>query len=473
MGLFLSDREKVGLGHTRLSILDLSDAGHQPMCTEPGPVSLTFNGEIYNFLELREELEKEGVMFRSHTDTEVVLHAYVRWGNGFVKKLNGIFAFALFDGRRGKLLLARDPVGVKPLYYFQGPGAFVFGSEIKAILASGACPRDINWQACYDYFTYLFVPGPATAFKNVFQVPPAHFLEYNLRSRSFTLERYWRPDGNGLRCGASNAADFASSKEHLRTQFAAIVRRQMISDAPLGMFLSGGIDSQIIAGLMAKASGRQVKTFTVVFRGKEFASYDESRDARLIALKIGAEHREIDVSVPDPAEMLDLVKYFDQPFGNPTFYLMYLMSKSVRSEIKVALCGAGGDELFAGYPRYKALRWSKRLDWIPEACWKAAGHVLGAIPSMNYDRSLRRARKFLAGMQGDLAERYLRWTYFLMKTAKKACSRIAARGCGPGRQHTLSERFSKGVRWETSGTGFCMSMLRHSWRTMSSNIQTR
>lgn len=404
--------ERLGLGHRRLSILDLSPAGHEPMSNDDETLWITFNGEIYNFIELRRELEKQGCTFRSQTDTEVLLRLYEREGTDCLKRLNGMFAFAILDRRRQKLVLARDHFGIKPLYYHQSGEKFVFASEIKGILASGIYSADVNWQAFYDYFTYLYVPCPDTMFAGVKQVPPAHFLEFDLKSNQSRLSRYWflQPpaEANGR-----DRQSYEESKQTLRRLLTESVERQMISDVPLGVFLSGGIDSPILTGLMAELSTLPVKTFTVTFTGKDVELYNEAEQARAAARRFGTEHHEIAVDISDPLEMLGLIESFDQPFGNPTFYLMHLISKAARPDVTVALCGAGGDELFAGYPRYRAIGLAKSLAWVPDFVFAGAGQALNLFSDDYRTATLRRARQFIAGRDQDFAKQYVNWTYFL------------------------------------------------------------
>ncbi|MGA9995585.1 MAG: asparagine synthase (glutamine-hydrolyzing) [Pyrinomonadaceae bacterium] len=417
-GVRFFDEERVGLGHRRLSIIDLSEAGHQPMSNVDETLWITFNGEIYNFLDLRRELEEKGERFRSNSDTEVLLRQYEAEGAECIRRLNGMFAFALLDRRRQKLLLARDHFGIKPLYYFQDNGRFVFGSEIKAILASGIYTPEINRQGLHDYFTYLYVPTPETMFRGIKQVPPAHILELDLRTNEIKLRRYWQPKGLGVGNG-NGKTSVVETREKLRALLSDSVRRQMISDVPLGVFLSGGVDSPILTGLMAETSVQPVKTFTIVFQGKNLEFYDEREIARAAAKKFGTEHREIPVDIKEPLEMLDLIKHFDQPFGNPTFYLMYLISKHTRPEAKVALCGAGGDELFAGYPRYRAINLARRLRHVPKPVLKGVRRALSLASDDYRTMTLRRARQFFDGLDGDFARQFVNWTYFLNEDQKR------------------------------------------------------
>jgi len=428
MGVCFFPEEQLGLGHRRLSIIDLSPAGHQPMSNEDGTIWIVFNGEIYNFQELHRDLESHH-RFRSSTDTEVILHLYEEVGSDVVRHLNGMFAFAIYDSRPPApqhpgspvLILARDRLGIKPLYYYHDNGCFVFGSEIKAILASGAYSPDLNWQGLYDYFTYLYVPCPETIFEGIFQVPPAHVLECDLQTRDVHLWRYWQPEGPAgkFRDKGDRGYD-EEAKATLRELLTDSVRRQMISDVPLGVFLSGGVDSTILTGLVAEVSSRPVKSFTIIFQGKDLQFYNEQEAARAIARKFGTEHHEITVEIADPVEMLNLVEFFDQPFGNPTFYLMYLISKHTRPEVTVALCGAGGDELFAGYPRYQAMAFSHWLRWVPNPLLKGARRLLNLITDDYRTMTLRRARQFFEGLDEDFARQFMRWTYFLDEEQKRS-----------------------------------------------------
>ena len=422
---FFPDHQ-LGLGHTRLSIIDLSPAGHQPMSNEDGRVWIIFNGEIYNFQELRRDLDCRHHM-KSSTDTEVVLHLYEEQGVSVLDHLNGMFAFAIYDSRppgpkhpnSPSLFLARDRLGIKPLYYFRDGRRFIFGSEIKAILASRAYSPAVDWQSLCDYLTYLYVPYPSTIFRRISQLPPAHALELDLEKGDVRLWRYWSVKGpeNGPSPGKGEV-HYQEAKENLRRLLADSVRRQMISDVPLGVFLSGGVDSSILTGLMAEASSRPVKTFTIVFRGKDLDFYNEQERARAVANMFGTEHHEIDVEIADPTEMLDLVEFFDQPFGNPTFYLMYLISRHARPEVTVALCGSGGDELFAGYPRYQAHAIARRLRFIPRPLLKGVQQLLRFTSDDYRNMRLHRARRFMEGLDSDDARQFVKWTYFFDEDAK-------------------------------------------------------
>ena len=416
-GTHIFSNERIALGHRRLSIIDLSAAGHQPMSNDDGTIWITFNGEIYNFIELRQTLEAKGVRFKSKSDTEVILRLYEDVGSEFVKQLNGMFAFALLDLRKRTLLLARDHCGIKPLYYYPQNGRFVFASEIKGILASGLYSREVNWQGVHDYFTYLYVPCPETIFRGIFQVPPAHTLELDLRSNDAELKCYWDVDSEASDNGHGG---YEETKKRLRDLLTDATSRQMISDVPLGVFLSGGVDSPILTGLMAGKSSQPVKTFTVVFQGDGLEIYNERDGARRVAQKYSTDHSETVVDISQPLEMLDLLDHLDQPFGNPTYYLMYLISRAAREHVTVALSGAGGDELFAGYPRYRAAGISKWLRPFPQPLLAATSTALGFVSDDYRSPTLRRARQFVAGLDSDLAREFVNWTYFLKENEKQS-----------------------------------------------------
>jgi asparagine synthase (glutamine-hydrolysing) len=400
------------LGHRRLSIIDVSPRGRQPMFDDTGRLSITFNGEIYNYRELKNELAPELHHFKTETDTEVILHVYREHGIAGFSRLNGMFAFALLDRELERLFLVRDQLGVKPLYYTDENGRLIFGSEIKAILASNQYQPEIDWQSASDFFSFLYVPAPQTIFRGIRQLPPAHFLEYDLKKRCIVrMEEYWRVDSEVSRNEALLTGE-------LRELMADAVKKQMVSDVPLGAFLSGGIDSNIIVGLMAQNSGRPVETFTVVFDEPGMDYYDERHEARRISERFGTSHRELRIDLSQPEEMLDLVDYFDQPFGNATLYLTYLLSRETRRSVTVALSGAGGDELFGGYPRYRAVQAARWLQLIPKPLAKAGLSVLSHWPDDFLDRKLHRVRALLDGLDRDPARQYLRWVYYFDEDKK-------------------------------------------------------
>ena len=334
----------VGLAHRRLSIIDLSAAGNQPMSLEGTGLTMVFNGEIYNFPELRAELEGHGVVFHSRSDTEVLLRAYEAWGVDCLDHINGMFAFAIWDASRRRLFAARDRLGKKPLFYHARPGRFVFASEMKSILGYGGIDRDIDPHALDEFLTTGCVAAPRTILRTIRKLPPAHYLI--LEGDNLSIRPYWDV--------AFRVTDPERTEdqrlERLEHLFREAVRRRMISDVPLGAFLSGGIDSSAVVGMMAQLSDRPVKTYTIGFEEK---GYSEIEDARVIASHFGTDHHEFQVRPAAIGILPDLVWHFDEPFGDSSAIPTYYVSKIAAEHVKVALAGDGGDELFAGYTRYQ------------------------------------------------------------------------------------------------------------------------
>jgi asparagine synthase (glutamine-hydrolysing) len=351
----------VGLGHRRLAILDLSPAGRQPMADVAGELQIVFNGEIYNFREVRGELEPRGHRFRSQTDTEVILAAYREWGTDCLSRLNGMFAFALYDAPRRQLFLARDRAGEKPLYYSIANGALRFASELKALLADPRFPRRLNPEALDCYLAFGFVPGDRCILRGVRKLPPAHALVFDLETGTARVWRYWdlprvfEPDGRRL--------DDAALADELEELLADAVRRQLVADVPVGVLLSGGMDSSLVAA-MAVRGNRKVKTFTVRFPG--YGPYDETEHARLVARHFGTEHVELDATEATPELLPRLARQFDEPVVDSSMIPTSLLCRVVREHCTVALGGDGGDELFAGYVHYPRLvRLDRYAGWMP------------------------------------------------------------------------------------------------------------
>jgi asparagine synthase (glutamine-hydrolysing) len=349
----------VSLAHRRLSIIDISASGHQPMSYANGRYTIVFNGEIYNHAQLRAELRALGHRFVSLSDTEVILAAYVQWGEASVPRLRGMFAFAIHDrearnARDTVLFLARDRFGIKPLYFTLRGAAFVFASELRSLLASGLVPRQFDRDALWSYLSLGSIPQPRTALAGVETLPAAHVMKVR-RDLSVETARYW---DLALAADAwrdeANALDAHSAPLRLRELLEEATRLHMIADVPVGAFLSGGIDSTAVVGLMTRASGRPIRTFSVGF-GEEEGGDDERAWARLAAERFGSEHTEVVVSGRDVAAQFDvLVRSIDQPSLDGTN--TYLVSKAASKDLKVALSGLGGDELFAGYPHFRRLR---------------------------------------------------------------------------------------------------------------------
>ena len=347
----------VGLAHRRLSIIDLSPGGHQPMSLEDAGLTIVFNGEIYNFIELRAELEASGVRFRTRSDTEVLLRAYEAWDVGVLARLNGMFAFALWDAPRKRLFAARDRLGKKPFYYHEAPGRLVFASEMKGILAYPGMERTVDPVALDEFTTHGTISAPRTILREIRKLPPASYLLHE--NGDTRVQSYWDVVFHPVDDGASEV----ERVDRLESLFEAAVRRRLISDVPLGAFLSGGIDSSAVVGMMARLSDRPVKTFTIGF---EEEGYSEAAGARLVARHFGTDHHEFQVK-PAAIEILpDLVWHFDEPFGDSSAVPTYYVSQMARRHVTVALAGDGGDELFAGYTRYGKALALPRYDRIPE-----------------------------------------------------------------------------------------------------------
>ena len=335
------------LVHTRLRIIDISDAAAQPMHDELGQTHVVFNGEIYNFQVLREELRAAGYRFRNNSDTEVLVHGYREWGTGLFARLVGMFAIAIWDSRRRQMVFARDRFGEKPLYYMERPDAFLFGSEAKAILAWPGVPRTADVAALHDYLTFGFTLGPGTAFVGIRRLPPAHFMVVTPGAAP-RIERYWRlPPPNP----AAPRRKLDDIKHELIERLQASVKACLISDVPLGAFLSGGVDSSSVVAMMARSRGGGIETFS---SGFGFGDYDETRFAKLVADRYGTEHRMFTFDSELIGSLADLAWYYGEPFSDSSALVTYALSRETRRSVTVALTGDGADEIFLGYQRYFA-----------------------------------------------------------------------------------------------------------------------
>ena len=346
--------ESCVLGHRRLSILDLSDSANQPMLSDDGKTALVFNGEIYNFMELRRKLESKGRRFRTRSDTEVLLELYLERRMSMVEELNGMFSFAVWDDSRKELILARDRVGKKPLYYFRHGNRLSFSSELYSLLKDPAVPGNISDQSLFEYLLYDFIPNPHTIFEGVHKLPPAHIAVFN--ADGLALHRYWRlPDPRESR-------EQTQGPDDLGELLSDSVTMRLVSDVPLGSFLSGGIDSTLVTSLMRAGTTGQVKTFSISFPG---TSHDESKWARLAAESLGTEHRERAVQYDIQDMLPTLVRHFGEPFGDSSAIPTWHLCRETRNHVTVALSGDGGDELFGGYERYLARRLQMLYDILP------------------------------------------------------------------------------------------------------------
>jgi asparagine synthase (glutamine-hydrolysing) len=402
------------LGFRRLAIIDLSERGCQPMSDETGQLHLVFNGEIYNFQELRDQLQGMGHTFRSGTDSEVILYAYREWGTDCVSRLRGMFAFAVWDAPNRRLFVARDRVGKKPLFYTQIRDRLAFGSEIQALLSDQDIDRDVDWAAVDAYLSWGYVPAPATGFRAIRKLPPAHWMTVDVGTGDVVVDvqRYWT-----LSYEPKRRLTTAVAAGELRELLTEAVRMRLISDVPLGAFLSGGIDSSIVVGLMASLSAQPVKTFSIGFQE---AAYSELDHARRVARLWGTDHYE-EVVTPDALGVLPtLVRHYGEPYADSSAIPTYYVSQIARREVTVALNGDGGDESFAGYDRYRGNAIAARLSHVPGSA--AGARLLSRVlpDSADPKNPLRRARRFLEVANEAMPTRYARWAGYFAESEKEA-----------------------------------------------------
>jgi len=395
-GEWWSEDGRVGLAHRRLSIIDLSPAGHQPMHDATVALSIVFNGEIYNFAELRDELVTKGAVFRSHSDTEVILAAYREWGTDCLSRLNGMFAFALYDSRQRQLFIARDRAGEKPLFYTLANGVLRFASELKALMADPLLPRRIDPVALDCYLAMGFVPGERCMLQEVKKLPPAHALLFDLDSGQSRQWCYWRlPELDAS--AAAGQGDEAVLLDELEALLEDAVRRQLVADVPVGVLLSGGVDSSLVTAMAVRATPK-VKTFTIRFPG--YGKYDETEHARLIARHFGTEHVELDAAESTVDLLPLLARQFDEPMVDSSMIPTYLVSRLIREHCTVALGGDGGDELFAGYSQYNRLLWTQqKLGWIPRSLCMVIARAAEVLLPIGF-----KGRVWLQGLETNLQE---------------------------------------------------------------------
>lgn len=404
----------VALGFRRLSIIDLA-GGSQPMANEDGSVWIVFNGEIYNFGDLRRRLEATGHRFRTHSDTETLVHLYEDEGPEMFRHLNGMFALAIWDSERRQLLLGRDRLGKKPLVFRHEPGRLLFASELKSLLQVPGVPRRVNPQAIDEYLTYQYVPFPLTIFEGIGKLPPGHLAIY--RDDRLEVRPYWQVD-------FERQVDLPQAEyvERLRELLASAVALRLQSDVPLGAFLSGGTDSSIVVGLMKRLSAGPVRTFSIGFPVRE---YDETRYARLVAERFGTEHESFVVE-PDALSVLPrLVWHYDEPFADSSALPTWYVSEMTRRHVTVALTGDGGDELFAGYPRYRAVALGSLFDRLPDPVrGLLASPFWQKMPASARQKSpRRRLKRFLEALGQTPDRRYLEWIAIFGESRRAALYR--------------------------------------------------
>lgn len=395
----------VSLGHSRLAIIDLSPKGNQPMCNEDKTLWVVVNGEIYNHQDLRAELIKAGHVFYSNSDSESVLHAYEQWGEGFISRLTGMFCFALFDSRRKRVILGRDRLGIKPLYYHHDGRALIFANEIKAILQWPRFPRRVNPQALFHYLGYEFTPAPLTLFEGVNKLRQGHYAVFDMETGSLAEKPYWdlafepayqRPE---------------EAVEDLRAMMRLAVKRRLMSDVPLGVFLSGGLDSTTVVALMRELGVDPLRTFTIGYHDKGFGEQDQ---AEFSAKYFGTDHTVLMIEDLTMEELEKAVYHLDEPMTDLSAIPLMLICREARKQVTVVLSGEGGDEVFCGYDRFKASRAAQVFDYLPGAA-QIAHKLAGLLKDQPQKKgAVNVLKRFLDGAVLPKAGQHLRWQYFLL-----------------------------------------------------------
>jgi asparagine synthase (glutamine-hydrolysing) len=404
-GVYVDPHGRAGLGFRRLRIIDLSANASQPMANEDGTVRMVFNGEVYNFKQLREGLIARGHQFRSQSDSETIIHLYEEQGADAIKELDGMFALAIWDERRARLLLARDRAGKKPLFYYRDGERLAFASEMKAFFAHPEIRLDVDRDAIPYYFIYGYVPTPQTFYKNVRQVEPGTLLMVDIEGQT-TEQRYWSLPAKSAERVAAEAPSRAEATAEVRELVTRAVERRLMSDVPLGAFLSGGVDSSIVVGVMSQLMTEPVKTFSIGFEGDP--AYDETSYARIVANKFKTDHTEFVVG-PSHVDLIEkLIWHHDGPFGDSSAVPTYIVSELTRRHVTVVLTGDGGDELFAGYIRFYAAILSEQ---IPRPVGQLLNGAFALLPTPAQDKHpIARAQRFFRAMSLPFYDRITRWS---------------------------------------------------------------
>ena len=394
--------EQVALGMRRLSIIDLA-TGEQPVYSEDRSVVVVMNGELYNFREVREKLEKQGHRFETNTDTEILPHLYEEHGLDLLEHLNGMFAFALWDKRRKKLFIARDRFGEKPLYYGTFDGQLIFASELKVLLAHPSVKTEIDTDALRRYLSFDYVPAPFSIYKNIYKLPAAHFL--TVEKGEVKVQRYWnlKFHKNG------NTPSFEEASRQLGELLSDAVKMRLVADVPLGVLLSGGVDSSTVAAFAARQASEKIKTFSIGF---EEDSFDESKHARRVARHIGSEHYEEKLSVEKAADLIsEIGSWLDEPLSDGSLIPTYMLSRFVRRHVTVALGGDGGDEIFAGYPMYYGHKMARVYDSLPRILKNnVIEPIVNNLPVSTKNLSFDyKAKRFVAASKYDTVTRHHTW----------------------------------------------------------------
>ncbi len=405
----------MGLGHRRLSIIDLSEGGKQPMQTQDGRYTLIFNGEIYNYQEQRGALERAGYRFRSQSDTEVLLALYVRHGKECLQYLRGMFAFAVYDREERTLFIARDRVGKKPLKYFRSGNVFAFASELKALRTLPECPRQVDFEAVHHYLTMMHVPAPGTGFVGIEKLPAGHCMTLDLKADTQKIERYW-----ALKVDPDESVSEEEWRDRILIKLKESVALRMVADVPVGAFLSGGVDSAAIVALMSRLSPRPVKTFTI---GSEDPSFNELPDAQRIADLFSTDHHPIVLEADIVRLLPELVSTYEEPYADPSAIPTYLLARETRKDVTVALNGDGGDENFAGYVRYRILPFSQKWSRMPSPLHALVRAGTGLFHKFRDDTFSYRVHRFQSTIGLPWEQRYLQYLSFFTDEEKRALYR--------------------------------------------------
>src|SRR3989339_701166 len=390
---------KVGLGHRRLSIIDLSHSGHQPMSNEDGSIQIVLNGEIYNYLDLKKQLKNKH-QFVSQTDTEIIIHLYEEVGERVFQYLSGMFALAIYDKNKQKLILARDRMGKKPLYWAKFEDTLMFSSELKSLIKHPKFKKELNLEALNKYLRYEYVPTPHSIFKNVYKLEPGHYLEYD--GQNIKKVKFWDVSFQATDLSFDQAVSKLDEKINQATKI------RLVSDVPLGVFLSGGIDSSLVTYYAQKNSLQKIKTFSIGFKEK---SFDESDYAKQVADYLGTDHQQAILSAQDSLEFIpQIADLLDEPMADPSIVPTYLLSKFTKQQVTVALGGDGGDELFLGYDTFVAQRYADIYDKAPMFLRKLIAKATSGLPSSFSNISLDfKIKKFTQDFEGNRMYRHHRW----------------------------------------------------------------
>jgi asparagine synthase (glutamine-hydrolysing) len=407
-GAWWSDDGLVALGHRRLAIIDLSAAGRQPMADSSGRLQIVFNGEIYNYQEVRRELETRHHVFRTATDTEVILEAYLEWGDDCLRRLNGMFALALYDQTRRRLLLARDRAGEKPLFYRHANGALTFASELKALLADPSCPRVLDPEALDFYLAFGYVPGDRCLLSGIQKLPQGHAAVFDLSSGEARISRYWELP-QPAHAPIQQDDDLVAELEAILLDS---VRLRLIADVPVGIMLSGGVDSSLVVAMASRVSSRRVKTFNISFPG--YGAFDEAPYAREVARHFDTEHVELAAEMATLDLLPELARQYDEPIADSSMVPTYLVSRLIRREATVALGGDGGDELFGGYWQHTWVQQQARMGgWIPKPAKRLARSAVSKFLPVG-----TKGRNYLFGLTADWPMNIVQFNMFFDADAR-------------------------------------------------------